>query len=99
MKFYFIVYLRILWIVEISNNSNEKIDYLYRDEHDDDRNASFRPEDTKAITQDPSNIDQRICERDILTNQDDFSSDLYNGAFSRNDEANSTPTSSINATS
>ncbi len=45
------------------------------------------------------NIDQRIYAREILTNQDDSSSDRYNGAFSRNDEANGTPTSSINATS
>jgi len=49
--------------------------------------------------QDASNIDQRIYPREILTNQDDSSSDLYNGAFSRNDEANGTPTSSINVTS
>ncbi len=98
MKFYFIVYLRILWIVETSNNNDEKIDYPCPDEDDDDRNASSHPEDTKAITQDPSNINQQIYRRVILTDQDDFLSDLDNGVCP-NDEATGTPTSSINATS
>jgi len=95
LKFYFIVYLRILWIVEISNNNNQKIDYLYRDEHDDDRNASSSPEHTKAITQDPSNIESEVCAEVFMMSQNNSQSIPYHDTSYGNKKTNVTSNNSI----
>jgi hypothetical protein len=88
-------------ILEIFNNNNGRIhdDYQYGIEVTE---ICYNTPDSALIyrlicAQEFANVDQRIYAEEIVTDQDDSSSDLHNEASSLIDEANITPTSSINA--